>query len=400
MKRTLLDINKKIKQGKAQVLTKEELLSLVKEKGYQKAYKEVDVVTTATFGPMCSSGIYFNMGNTSPKIKFGGGKVTLDKVPCYPGFAAGDLFLGATALKEDDPANSIYPGSFSYGGGHLIRKLVSKEDVLLEAKTYGTDCYPRKELKVKLNINDLNEAVLFNIRNSYQNYNAAVNTSDKPIYTYMGMLRPNLGNVNFSSAGFYSPLLCDPNYRVIGVGTKIFLGGTTGFVSWWGTQHNPTVKRGKNKVPQSPAGTMAVIGDLKKMSRDFLIGVSITGYGVSLSVGIGVPIPILDKEIFEAVCVQDKDIVTQIVDYSHDYPKGIKKSLGKVNYKQLRSGSIEINKKKVPTGCLSSLKKARQIAGLLKTQIEKGEFLLTEKVASFPDSDSNYKFKSLDKKVK
>jgi L-aspartate semialdehyde sulfurtransferase len=397
MKRTFAEINQKIKEGKIQVVTKEELLCLVKEKGYKAAYKQVDVVTTATFGPMCSSGAYFNMGNVSPKIKFGGGKVTLDKVSCYAGFAAGDFFLGATSLKEDDPANSIYPGNFSCGGGHVIEKLVSKKDVLLKASAYGTDCYPRKDLTACLNINDLNEAVLFNVRNCYQNYNAAVNTSDKPVYTYMGILSPNLGNVNFCSAGFYSPLLCDPDYKVIGIGTRIFLGGAEGFVSWWGTQHNPSVKRTEKNVPKSPAGTMAVIGNLKDMSKDFLKGVSITGYGVSLSVGIGVPIPVLDEEIFKAVCIKDEDIVTQIVDYGHDYPKGIKKSLGQVNYKQLRSGSIELNKKKIPSGSLSSLRKAKDIAVILKKWIEKGKFNLTEKVESFPDSKSSYKFKPLKK---
>jgi len=250
--RTILEINQRIKEGKAQILTKDELLSLVEDKGYRNVFKEVDVVTTATFGPMCSSGIYFNIGHTSPKIKLGAGKVTLEGVPCYPGFAAVDLFLGAAALAEDEPRNKVYPGAFRFGGGYVIEKLVRGEDLLLTAYAYGTDCYPRKELKTLINIRDLNEAVLFNIRNCYQNYNVAVNISDKPIYTYMGVLKPNLGNANFCSAGYLSPLLCDPKYKTIGIGTKIFLGGGVGFVAFWGTQHNPCVERPKRGVPKGP----------------------------------------------------------------------------------------------------------------------------------------------------
>jgi len=397
--RSLQEINQKIKEGKSQVLTKDELLSLIKEKGYKAACREVDVVTTATFGPMCSSGIYFNVGHTRPKIKLGGGQVTLGDVPCYSGFAAVDLLLGAASLPKDDPRNSVYPGSFTYGGGHVIERLVGGKDLLLEGTAYGTDCYPRKEIKTYINIKDLNEAVLFNIRNCCQNYNVAVNTSDKPIYTYMGILKPNLGNANYCSAGYLSPLLCDSKYETIGIGTKIFLGGGIGFVSWWGTQHNPCVERTDKGVPKSPAGTLGVIGDLKKMSPKYLIGTSITGYGTSLSIGIGVPIPVLNEDILKTVSVTDEEIFAQIVDYSKDYPQGIKKTLGQVSYRELRSGQIRIKEKTVPTGSLSSLKKAREIADALKNWIEEGRFFLTEKVEGLPGPESGYTFRPLKEKL-
>jgi predicted glycoside hydrolase/deacetylase ChbG (UPF0249 family) len=44
---------------------------------------------------------------------------------------------------------------------------------------------------------DMNEAVLFNMRNAYQNYNVAVNLSNRMIYTYLGVLKPNLGNAKW-----------------------------------------------------------------------------------------------------------------------------------------------------------------------------------------------------------
>ncbi|MFZ2357184.1 MAG: homocysteine biosynthesis protein [Candidatus Omnitrophota bacterium] len=393
--RTIKEINEKIKKGDVVVVTAEEIIDLVEKKGIKKAAQEVDVVTCGTFGPMCSSGAWFNIGHSKPRIKLGGGACRLNDVPAYTGLAAVDIFLGATAVPDDDPRNKVFPGEFKYGGGHVIQELVSGKDVRLEATAYGTDCYPRRRLETYINIKDLNEAVLFNVRNCYQNYNVAVNLSDKTIYTYMGMLRPGLGNANYCSAGQLSPLLKDPAYRTIGVGTKIFLGGGIGFVAWHGTQHNPSVKRKDNAEPIGCAGTLAVIGDLKQMKPQWLAGVSMIGYGVTLSVGIGVPIPVLDEEVIKHAAIKDEAIYTQIIDYSQSYPQLVPGNLGEVNYAQLKSGKIIVQGKEVPTGNLSSYSCAREIAEELKAWIKKGDFFLTEPVAKLPDAASGYTCKPL-----
>jgi uncharacterized protein (DUF39 family) len=395
MAKTIEEINEKIKKGKAVVLTAEEIIEYASEKGVKKATQEVDVVTTGTFGPMCSSGAYFNAGHTKPRIKLGGGKTYLNDVPAYVGFAAVDFFLGATAMPEDDPRNKIFPGKFSYGGAYVIEELVAGKDVRLTATAYGTDCYPRKSLETYISLKDMNEAVLFNMRNAYQNYNVAVNLLDKVIYTYMGVLQPKMGNANYCSAGQLSPLLNDPFYKTIGIGTRIFLGGGIGYVVGNGTQHNPNVKRTEGGVPKMTAGTLAVTGDLKLMSAKWLRGTSFTGYGVTLTVGIGVPIPILDEEILRYTMVRDEEIYAQVVDYSEAYPQFIPGSLGEVSYKQLKSGKITVQGKEVPTSGLSSYLKAKEIAQILKEWIEAGRFLLTKPVELIPSVDSGIIFKSL-----
>ena len=53
--RSVEEINEKIRKGDAQVLTAEEMKKLVESSGVEVAFKEVDVVTTGTFGAMCSS---------------------------------------------------------------------------------------------------------------------------------------------------------------------------------------------------------------------------------------------------------------------------------------------------------------------------------------------------------
>ena len=384
--KTYEEINQKIRKGEAVVVTAEEIIDIVEKKGIKKAAKEVDVVTTGTFAPMCSSGAFINFKNSKPKIK--AQKAWLNGVNAYAGLAASDIYIGATELSDEDLLNKVFPGSFKYGGGHVIEDLVAGKQIKLKTISYGTDCYPKKEIETVIDIKSINQAILTNPRNAYQNYNVAINKySDRTIYTYMGILRPKIGNANYCSAGQLSPLLNDPFYKTIGIGTKIFLGGGEGFVYWEGTQHDPSVKRGTNGVVISPAGTIAVVGDLKGMSPEWLKGTSITGYGASLTVGIGIPIPILNEDIAKYTAVKDEDIYTQIIDYSKDYPNGINKSYGEVNYKQLRSGYIEVEGVKVPTGGLSSYEKAREVAEILKQRIKKGRFELTKPVKSLSSGE-------------
>ena len=395
MTKTIAEINEKIRKGQAVVVTAEEVIGLVAKKGVEKAAREVDVVTTGTFGPMCSSGAYFNIGHTKPKIKIGGGRAYINDVPVYTGIAAVDVFLGASATPDDDPRNRVRPGPFNYGGGHVIEDLVAGKDVRLVVSAYGTDCYPRKRLETWINIKDLNEAVLFNMRNAYQNYNVAVNLSDKTIYTYMGVLKPKLGNANYCSAGQLSPLLNDPYYKTIGIGTRLFIGGGMGYIAWHGTQHNPDALRSANGVPKRGAGTLAVIGDLKQMNPRWLVGTSMLGYGSTLTVGIGIPIPILSEEILLYTAVKDDDIFAPIVDYSDAYPQRNPDILGEVSYGELRSGRISLNGKELPTASLSSYPRAVEIATTLKDWITKGEFLLTEPVAPLPGVEQGITVKPL-----
>ena len=392
MPKTIDEINQKISQGQAVVVTAEEIIGIVRDKGVKQAAQQVDVVTTGTFSPMCSSGAYLNIGHSNPRIKLGGGRAYLNDVLAYTGLAATDLFIGANALPDDDPRNRVYPGEFNYGGGHVIEELVAGKDIRLTASAFGTDCYPRKKLDTWINIKDLNEAVLFNPRNCYQNYNVAANLSDRTIYTYMGILRPRLGNINFATAGQLSPLFNDPYYKTIGIGTRVFLGGGTGYVAWQGTQHNPNAPRNDKGVPTCGAATLCLIGDMKQMSPQYLVGTSMLGYGCTLSVGIGIPIPILDEEIAQYTAVSDADILAPVIDYSNAYPNLKPDILAEVSYAQLKSGHIEIQGKKVPTASLSSYSRALTIANTLKEWIQAGKFLLTDPVAPLPGAGSDYNF--------
>lgn len=375
--KTISQINQRIKSGEAVILTADEVVEFAQKNGTEAVAREVDVVTTATFGAMCSSGAFLNFGHADPPIRMT--KILLNDVPAYGGLAAVDTYIGATEISQSQ--------GLEYGGAHVIEDLVAGRRVKLVATSPGTDCYPRREITTYLTLDSLNQAYLYNPRNAYQNYGCAVNTSGKIIHTYMGTLLPRMGNATYSTSGQLSPLLNDPYYRTIGMGTRIFLGGGIGYVAWEGTQHNPLAQRTEGGVPTGGAGTLAVIGNLKGMSSEFLRGATFTDYGVTLFVGIGIPIPILDDQMARFVSVRDEDIVTGIFDYS--VGRRSRPCLGQVTYSQLRGGQIEIQGKKIRTAPLSSLAKAQRIADILKGWIRDGNFTLTEPVLGLPTSQVN-----------
>ncbi|MBN1232654.1 MAG: homocysteine biosynthesis protein [Candidatus Coatesbacteria bacterium] len=367
------EINEKIRNGKAVVLTAEEVSRMSLELKPSEIAKKVDVVTTGTFAPMCSSGVFINFGHSDPPIRMQ--NVLLNNVPAYGGIAAVDAYLGATQTAMDRT---------DYGGAHVIEELLSGKDIKLKATSCGTDCYPRKEIETIINKETVNEIILFNPRNAYQNYPVAVNSSKKTLYTYMGMLFPNYRNATYSTSGELSPLLNDPELRTIGIGTAIFLSGAKGFVAWNGTQFNTKKPRNSLGIPVSNAATLSVIGNLKEMSPDFLKAAYYRKYGVSIFIGIGIPIPVIDEDIAKSVSVRNEQIETIICDYgTSGHPE-----IGRTNYKALQDGFIELNGKRIRTASMSSMFKARQIAETLKNWIKKDKFQINEPVQQLPFNTS------------
>lgn len=371
--KTIKEINQKIKNGDAVVLTAAEMTQYVEENGLKNAAEEVDVVTTGTFGAMCSSGAFLNFGHSDPPIKMN--RTFLNNVEAYSGLAAVDAYIGATQLNKNPQIG------MDYGGSHLIEDIIKGKEIELVVEAYGTDCYPLKEVETLIDIDSLNQATMINPRNCYQNYAVATNSTDETLYTYMGTLLPNYGNVSYSSAGQLSPLINDPYFETIGLGTRIFLCGGEGYVIGEGTQHSTEVER-RNGVPVGSAGTLMLMGDMKKMSSDFVRGATMQKYGPTLYVGAGIPIPILNEDIAKRTAISDEDITCRIIDYG--VPRRSRPFIKETNYKELKTGKIELNGMEIKTSPLSSYKKAEEVANELKDWINKGKFFLTEPVNHIP----------------
>ena len=372
MSKTIQEINEKIKKGKAVIFTAEQAVQMAKEQGIKACAKKIDVVTAATFGAMCSSGAVLNFGHSDPPIRMS--RITLNGVEAYGGLAAVDTYIGATQPGRTTGAE--------YGGAHVIEDLVAGKEIELCAQSDGTDCYTRTDIRTKITLDDLNQAYMFNPRNAYQNYSAATNSTGKTKRTYMGMLLPNMGNVTYATAGELSPLFKDPKLRVIGMGTRILLCGGEGYVVFEGTQAINNAKKMDNGDMNYAGYTLGVIGGLRGMKSEYIKAATFEGYGPSLYVGIGVPLPVIDEDFMVDLAVSNEHLYTDIYDYG--VSERSRRVIKTVSYAELRSGSVELEGRKVKTAPLSSLYKARQIAAELREKLLDGSFVMTQAVSALP----------------
>ena len=383
--RTIAEINQKIRDRTVVVWTAAEAKAKVAELGITKAFQQVDAIATGTFEPMESSGAMINLGHTDPPIKIR--QCWLDGVPAYPGLGAVDLYLGATMNVDYRGSGEAGEplGSSSLpemGGGHVIENLIAGKPVHLRAIGQVTDCYPRASLETTITRETINQFYLYNPRNLYQNFIVGVNGGDRPLYTYLGVLQPRLGNAVYSNPGAISPLFNDPDLDSLGIGSKIFLGGAVGYVAWEGTQHFPLQKRLANRTPIGPAATLALIGDAKQMDTYWVRGCYFKNYGASLMLGVGVPIPVLTEAVMAHCAVSDRDIVAPVVDFS--IPRRVRPTFGLVSYAQLKSGKIIIGGKTVRTAPLASMRRSQEVAETLKEWMQSGKFTLSQPVAELP----------------
>jgi len=389
--RTISEINEKIQAKRAVVWTVEEVKARVQETSIAEVARQVDVITTGTFEPMESSGAILNLGHTDPPIKIR--QCWMDGVEAYAGFGAVDLYLGASQMAdysgsgevsdlEDVREMRLRSPLQDRGGGHVIADLIAGKPVKVRAIGQVTDCYPRASIETTISRDTINQFYLYNPRNLYQNFIVGVNGGDRPLFTYLGPLQPQLGNAVYSNPGAISPLFNDPGLQVIGIGTRIFLGGGIGYVAWEGTQHFPLQKRLPNHTPIGPAATLALIGDAKQMDPRWVRGCYFKSYGPSLMLGIGVPLPVLNDEVVLHCSVRDEDLVAPVVDFS--IPRRVRPTFGQVSYAQLKSGRIAIDGKRVRVAPLASIFLSRQVAQELQQWIIDRQFTLTEPVAPLP----------------
>ncbi|MBC6421674.1 MAG: homocysteine biosynthesis protein [Hormoscilla sp. SP5CHS1] len=374
--RTIAEINDKINRKQAVVWTVEEVKARVAEVGVTQAAKEVDAIATGTFEPMESSGAIINLGQTDPPIKIR--QCWLDGIPAYSGFGPVDLYIGATEPVDTQQGEDAR----EHGGAYVIEDLIAGKSVQLRAIGQATDCYPRASFETTISSKTINQFYLYNPRNLYQNFIVGVNGGDRTLFTYLGPLHPQLGNAVYSNTGAISPLLNDPKLQLIGIGSRILLGGAIGYVSWEGTQHFPLQKRLPNDTPVGPAATLALIGDAKQMNPKWVRACYFKNYGPSLMLGVGVLLPVLHDFVVQHCAVEDKDLVAPVVDFS--IPRRVRPTFGLVSYAQLKSGKIAIDGKAVRVAPLASIFLSRQVALELKEWITAGKFTLTEPVAPIP----------------
>lgn len=281
-RKTIADINARLKQGRAVVLTAHEFKANIR-KGNVYTLDDVDIVTTATHGIMSGTAAALSVPVTERGV-FGRAKEAwLNGVPGYPGPTPNerlgyvDLMVYGTSSSRDRAG--------SYGGGHLFRDLVERREVDIEVVTDSG-----KRLTRTFTLDELAFARMYNTRNSFRSYMAFGNfKGDKPantIFSYRPMTKDT--GITVIGSGEVNPLQNDPGLRTIGVGTLALVNNAPGVVVGSGTLSYPE------------RANLSVVADMFEMDPRYMGGVA-TSEGAEVLNAISAAIPVVDENVLEGL---------------------------------------------------------------------------------------------------
>ncbi|TFF88857.1 MAG: methanogenesis marker 16 metalloprotein, partial [Promethearchaeota archaeon] len=178
-KRSLDEINAKIKEGKATILTVQELINKL-DNGEKIRFKDVDVITTATNALMSGIAGIFSFRLSPPKKVRKFIEVSINGILGFPGPCPNE-FLGIIDLILYGTEKSKTKDNYS--GGMLFRDLVEGKEVRVRARSIEG-----LEIEKMLTIDDFQFARLMGTRQAIRNYFAMVNPTDKEVETIFSAL--------------------------------------------------------------------------------------------------------------------------------------------------------------------------------------------------------------------
>lgn len=313
LKRSLDEINKKIENGDANIYTAEEFKNLIKNDETPN-FEEVDVVTTGTCGVMSGTSAIFNIIVSEPGTFMRAKGIRLNGVPATVGpcpnewLGSVDLILNGTSKRIDDP---------SYGGGFLLKDIISGKDIDIEVETLEGDI-----ISSTTSIDEIVTAQMLGTRNAFKNYTAFINPSNESVSSIFSAipLEGKCSGLTFSGCGDLNPLQNDGSQEVIKIGTKILLNGAEGLVLGNGT-------RSTSEKPN-----LMVSANIKDMEAGYLGGFK-TGEGAEVYDSLAIPIPVLNENIYNNLLVKNEDIPLTIADI-----KGRHFPLAETNYGEMWDG--------------------------------------------------------------
>jgi L-aspartate semialdehyde sulfurtransferase len=292
--RTIEDINKKIENGNATVLTAEEISNLVSD-GEAPRAEDVDVVTTGTCGIMSGTAAVLHVPVADPGAFKKAKSISLNGVPGFPGpcpnewLGSVDLVIYGTSHSTEDD---------KYGGGFLFKDIVAGKDIEVQVESLDG-----KTFQKTVNIDDIGTAQMLGTRMAFKNYNSFTNPSEElisSIFHAIDMGGPFEG-LSVSGCGQLNPLQNDPVMKTICSGAKILLNGAESIIIGNGTRSNP----------EKP--NLMITGDMKLMDSHYLGGFR-TGAGPEVFDSVAAAIPIVDDEVFERTFILNRDINLPIAD--------------------------------------------------------------------------------------
>lgn len=292
--KTIGDVNRKIGDGSAVVMTAMEFKRLVRE-GDVPSVDEVDVVTCGTCGVMSGTFAVMTVPVTQPGAFRKAESISLNGVPAYPGPCPNEG-LGLVDLVVFGTAQA----TSRYGGGHLLRDIVEGKEIEVVASSEGNmyeNCICGDQIA---------SARMVTSRSAFRNYSAFVNPGNDDINTIFSVLslRGSCMEVTVSGCGEINPLQNDPKMRFIKTGSLVLLNGSMGMVMGEGTRSSP----------EKP--NLSVFADMREMKPEYMGGF-VTSAGPECITSIAAAIPVVDEETISCLSVLDDDIVLPVVDVTY-----------------------------------------------------------------------------------
>lgn len=289
---TIKEINDKITSGDVIVLTASELCDMVRE---GEEVHDVDVVTSGTKGIMSGTYATLSFKVAEPNVFERADTVWINDVPVFVGPCPNerlgilDVIVSGTAVSRSDN---------KYGGGHLLRDLLRREEVNVELVTDEG-----RHLQTEMRLDEMQYAALLATRNAFKNYNAFVNPQEGCVRSIFSVrcLHGPYKEASFCGCGEINPLEKDPQLETIGIGTKVLLNGAVGFVTGRGTRSSP----------EKP--NLSAYAEMWDMDPLYIGGYN-TSAGPDIFSSWAVPIPITSARVFENVKRTDDEIPLPIVD--------------------------------------------------------------------------------------
>ena len=292
MVKTVEEINKKIMDGTAIVLTAEEFKKKVRD-GERLSPEDIDVVTCGTCGVMSGTMAILTVPVAEPGAFRRAESITLNGVPAFPGPCPNEG-LGLVDLVVYGTSHA----SRSYGGGNLFRDIASgKKEIEAYTETGG------KNFECTVYGDELHYARMITSRSAFKNYSAFVNSGKDPVNTIFSVLSLSGGltKATVSGCGEINPLQNDPAIRFLRPGAGVLLNGAEGLILGTGT-------RSSAEKPN-----LSVSAGMAGMNPEFMGGFK-TSAGPECITSIAAAIPVIDDECIAHLSVLDEEIPLPVVD--------------------------------------------------------------------------------------
>jgi len=292
-KRTLPEINNKIENGAANVLSVQEFIDRM-DNGEKVNFEDVDVITTATKGLMSGIMGVFSFRLSPPKSIRKFTEVSINGISAFPGPCPNE-YLGIVDLIVYGTAQS--DSKEKYCGGSLFRELVEGKTVEIIAKSSEGE-----KVEKEMTLSEMQFAKLMGTRQAIKNYNAMLNCESYKVDTIFSCLpfEPNKTEITFSGCGALNPFQNDPEFDTYGVGAPLLVNGSIGYLIGPGT---------RNYIAKPNLMTIAAMNQMKPE----YMGAFKTSYGLEPICSLALPIPILNEKIFNNIVKSDKSVKLAIL---------------------------------------------------------------------------------------